>query len=259
VQKTFDKATLIGLTAAAILIGTAIWMGGSPLAFVDVPSILIVVGGTFAVTLASFSFREMWRAQKLFMRTVLYAQLDPKTAAELTLQYAESARRTSVLQLQDKVRGDRFSPFLSKGLSMVIDGMDLEAVEHILKQDILSLMERHSKSVSVFRKSAEIAPAMGLIGTLIGLVQMLGSLDDPGSIGPAMAVALLTTLYGAIMAYVVFNPIATKLERQTKDEVLVNTVFLKGIHSISKQENPRHLETLINAVLPPEKRVRYFG
>lgn len=111
----------------------------------------------------------------------------------------------------------------------------------------------------MFRKSADIAPAMGLIGTLIGLVQMLGNLDDPTKIGPAMAVALLTTLYGAILSTMVFTPLASKLERNTNEELLISQLYLEGILSIARQENPRQLETVMNTLLPPSKRVRYFN
>jgi chemotaxis protein MotA len=120
------------------------------------------------------------------------------------------------------------------------------------------MIQRHAKSTSVLRKMAEFAPAMGLIGTLIGLVQMLSSLSDPSTIGPAMAIALLTTFYGALLANFVFLPLAAKLERNSQEEVLVNNVYLMGAASIGRQENPRRLEMLLNSVLPPSKRVRYF-
>ncbi|HLF58773.1 MAG TPA: MotA/TolQ/ExbB proton channel family protein, partial [Alphaproteobacteria bacterium] len=117
---------------------------------------------------------------------------------------------------------------------------------------------RHIKGASVLRKGAEVAPAMGLIGTLVGLVQMLGRLDDPGTIGPAMAVALLTTFYGAVLANVVLAPLASKLERNSREELLVKHIFLMAASSIARQENPRRLEMLLNSVLPPSKRVQFF-
>ncbi|MCW8835765.1 MAG: MotA/TolQ/ExbB proton channel family protein, partial [Rhodospirillales bacterium] len=133
-----------------------------------------------------------------------------------------------------------------------------EEVEAIMRQDMHATIQRHSKSTNVLRKAAEFAPAMGLIGTLIGLVQMLGNLDDPSTIGPSMAVALLTTFYGAVLANMVFMPLASKLERNSGEEALVNNVFLLGATSIGRQENPRRLEMLLNSLLPPTKRVRYF-
>ena len=118
--------------------------------------------------------------------------------------------------------------------------------------------QRHVKSTGVLRKAAEFAPAMGLIGTLIGLVQMLGNLQDPSTIGPAMAVALLTTFYGAVLANMVFMPLASKLERNSAEEMLIYNLYTMGATSIGRQENPRRLEMLLNSVLPPAKRVKYF-
>lgn len=260
-QKTkVDISTAIGLIAASALVLTAILLGGSPLAFIDIPAILIVIGGTFAITTACYSIPDVFRSQPLFFRTVLYESEDPTESANKVLEYADTARKHSILSLQNYIASDTgISAFLEKGLNMVIDGIPIETVEQVLQEDILATMDRHNKGVSIFRKSSEIAPAMGLIGTLIGLVQMLGSLDDPSSIGPAMAVALLTTLYGAMLAYMVFTPVASKLERITKAELLVSNVYLRGISSIARQENPRQLETLLNTILPPEKRVHYFN
>ena len=254
----FDASTAIGLAIAATLVASAIMLGGTPLAFLDLPSTLIVIGGTFALTTACFSIPEVMKSQSLFLRTIFYTNDPPGEAAIKMLEYAENARKNGILALQNFIASEPMSPFLLKGLTMVIDGLPIESAEQVLKQDILSMVDRHNKGVAVFRKSAEISPAMGLIGTLIGLVQMLGNLDDPSNIGPAMAVALLTTLYGAMLAFMVFTPVAAKLERITKEEVMVNTVYLKGVVSIAKQENPRQLETLINTILPPDKRIKYF-
>ncbi|MCK4938737.1 MAG: MotA/TolQ/ExbB proton channel family protein, partial [Rhodospirillaceae bacterium] len=133
-----------------------------------------------------------------------------------------------------------------------------EEVEGILRKDMFSTVQRHISSASILRKAAEFAPAMGLIGTLIGLVQMLGNLDDPSTIGPSMAVALLTTFYGAVLANMVFSPMAAKLERNSAEEAMVNNIYVMGASSIGRQENPRRLEMMLNSVLPPSKRVQYF-
>jgi chemotaxis protein MotA len=143
-------------------------------------------------------------------------------------------------------------------MSMVVDGTPGEDVETIMRRDLHATHQRHLGAASVLRKAAEFAPAMGLIGTLIGLVQMLGNLEDPATIGPSMAVALLTTFYGAVLANMVFSPMASKLERNSAEETTVNTVYLMGTASMGRQENPRRLEMLINSILPPTKRVQYF-
>lgn len=257
-KSKLDLSTALGLGIAVILVVVAIMIGGSIGSFFNAPSLLIVIGGTFAVTTACFSLPEIMRSQLLFVRTIVYNCENPTDSARRVLEYAESARKNNILSLQNQLAAGNIPAFLEKGLSMVIDGLPMENIQRILQQDIMSMMDRHSTGVAIFRKTAEIAPAMGLIGTLIGLVQMLGNLEDPSSIGPAMAVALLTTMYGAMLAYMVFSPMASKLERITKEETLVNNIYLKGIISIGSQENPRQLETLINTLLPPEKRIHYF-
>lgn len=257
-MKKTDLTTAIGIFAAMALVGSAIILGGTPMAFFDLRSALIVVGGTFAVTTACFSMPEIFHSQSLILRTVVYHAPDPTRVAHRILELAEVSRKKGVLSLQESFNTERPKNFLEKGLAMIIDGIPPEDVEKVLKQEISSMVERHDKGTSILRKSAEVSPAMGLIGTLIGLIQMLGNLDDPSTIGPAMAVALLTTMYGAMLAYMVFSPLASKLDRNSQEEVLVNTLYLKGILSIGRQENPRRLEMLLNTILPPAKRVRYF-
>lgn len=250
-----DLSTFIGIVLAFGLVGAAIWMGGTPKSFIDYPSVLIVIGGTFAVATACFSFREVFRASGLVLKTIFYHQEDPGIAAQKIISMAEDARKNGVLALQKMTDGNSL---LSRGIGMIVDGMEPDTAERILRQDIQARLERHQKGVSILRKASEISPAMGLIGTLIGLVQMLGNLDDPSSIGPAMAVALLTTLYGALLAYVVFIPLASKLERNSQEELLTDQVYMKGVACIGKRENPRRIEMLLNTILPPEKRLRFF-
>ncbi|MCW5732260.1 MAG: MotA/TolQ/ExbB proton channel family protein, partial [Alphaproteobacteria bacterium] len=153
---------------------------------------------------------------------------------------------------------EHLNGFQRKAMQLAIDGMAPEEMERILRQDAQAIVQRHAKSVSVLRKAAEVAPAMGLIGTLVGLVQMLGNLDDPSAIGPGMALALLTTFYGAVLANMVFAPLAAKLERNSEEEALMNQIFLLAAGSIGRQENPRILETMLNGILPPQARVRIF-
>ena len=147
---------------------------------------------------------------------------------------------------------------MHKGMLMIVDGTPGEEVETIMHLDRNATILRHRRGANMLRKAAEFAPAMGLIGTLIGLVQMLGNLEDPSSIGPAMAVALLTTFYGAVLANMVFSPMASKLELNSVAEAMVNKVYLIGTSSIGRQESPRRLEMLLNSILPPSKRVQYF-
>lgn len=257
-KTSIDLATIGGLVAAFGLIAAAMVVGGSPLAFVDVPSILIVLLGTFAVTLVSFTIGEMIGAIKIFMKTLFQTSRDPSEAATQVLQLAEISRKSGVLSLQNVLEDLRAEQFLYKGVSLVVDGTPGEEVEAIMRRELNGTLTRHQKGAGILKKMGEVAPAMGLIGTLIGLVQMLGNLDDPAAIGPSMAVALLTTFYGAVMANIVFNPLAAKLERNSAEEAIVSTVFVMGAASIGRQENPRRLEMMINSVLPPAQRVAFF-
>jgi len=253
-----DYATALGLAVGFGMIAAAIAFGGAPLAFLDWPSLLIVLGGTLAVTTVCFSFEEMKRAQIVIFNTLFRRDTAPGRAAALTLQLADQARKNGHLSLQALLRSGDLHPFQRRALQLVIDGVGPDEIERILRQDLHAMVGRHSKSASVLRKAAEVAPAMGLIGTLVGLVQMLGSLNDPASIGPSMALALLTTLYGAVLANMVFAPLAAKLERNSEEEALLNQIHILAAVSIGRKENPRRLEAMLNAILPPADRVRVY-
>ena len=253
-----DLATIAGLICGFSLVGLAIYLGGSAGSFVNVPGILIVIGGTFSVVTICFSLREMAATGGTIGKTIFRDRRDPGDIAIQVLRIAEMSRRQGVLAIQDVLGQLRRQALLYKGMSMVVDGTPGEEVEAIMKREMQATMLRHQQSTLVLRKAAEYSPAMGLIGTLIGLVQMLGNLDDPSAIGPAMAVALLTTFYGAVLANMVFSPLASKLERNSAEELLISTLYLLGASSIGRQENPRRLEMLLNSVLPPAKRVQYF-
>lgn len=253
-----DRATVAGLACGFAMIAFAVVIGGSPRSFVNAPSLLIVLGGTFCVVTICYSLADVVNAVHVTVRALFHTGRDPGEAATEVLVLAERARQFGVLHLQKALPEISAHPYLQKGVSLAVDGIAAETLEAILIRDLQATRERDAASAGVLRKAAEYAPAMGLIGTLIGLVQMLGSLEDPASIGPSMAVALLTTLYGAILANLVFSPLATRLDRLSAAEALLNQIYLLGAVSIGRQENPRALEILLNSVLPPAKRVRYF-
>ncbi len=255
---TIDTATLLGLIGGAALIFGAVLLGGTPGSFIDLPSMLIVFGGTAAVTVMSYSVAEVSRAQRAMLKALVHRPADPADAAATALALAEAARERGPMYLQTRITELRGMPFLQRALSLVIDGAPPEEVERTASSEINATAARHARSSSVLRRASEVAPAMGLIGTLVGLVQMLGNLDDPATIGPSMAIALLTTFYGALLANMVLAPLASKLDRNAAAEAMVNQIYLLGALSISRQENPRRLELLINTVLPPAQRVRYF-
>jgi chemotaxis protein MotA len=253
-----DAAPLIGLAAGAACIGAAVAMGGSATGFVNAPSILIVLGGTLAVTTMSFRIAEIAALPGIMLRTLVRRPIDAAAAARRVLGMAERARKKGPLALQAELSRTIAEPLLRSGLALAADGATPEEIERALNAEAAAAAARQRTAADVMRKAAEVAPAMGLIGTLVGLVQMLGHLADPDTIGPAMAVALLTTLYGAVLANMVLLPLAAKLERNALHDALVDAVHVTGVLSMSRLENPRRLETLVNALLPPAQRVRYF-
>jgi chemotaxis protein MotA len=257
-KPTVDFATLLGIFGAFAVIGSAMVLGGSPESFVDLPAILIVVFGTVLVTAISFSLDEVWRAGAVVWRTAVYHAEAPSLAAQQVIYLADVARRRGKLALQQEIGKFKQNEFLYEAINLVVDGLPAEQVDGILEAETEATRMRQVKSAGVLRRAGEVAPAMGLIGTLVGLVQMLGNLEDPSSIGPSMAVALLTTFYGAILANMVFTPLATKLERNADAQAAVRRIYALGTGSICRQENPRRLEILLNTGLPPGEKVNYF-
>jgi chemotaxis protein MotA len=253
-----DVATLVGLAAAAAVILLAITTGGSARAFLDPPSLLIVLGGTLAVTTASFSLGDVAVAWRSAAAVLVHQTLDPKGVARQVILLAEAARRAGPETLRNVLPELRGEPFLHRSVTLITEGHPPDTIEQMLTGEVEATAGALGKSAGVLRRASEVAPAMGLIGTLVGLVQMLGSLSDPSAIGPAMALALLTTFYGAVLGNVVLSPLAAKVERSAEEDALVKTLFTIGAVSIARQENPRRLEMLLNAVLPPGKRIQYF-
>ena len=255
----FDGATVLGLAGALLLIALAIVFGGSARAFIDVPSLLIVLGGTLAVTTICFSLNDVRQTISVMGSTVVRRERDPRDVAYTVLELADYSRKHGVLGLQGSALA-RFASetFLHKGLKLVIEGLPEKDIGEILDEEQAAITARVYRSAGILRKAAEVAPAMGLIGTLIGLVHMLGHLSDPKAIGPAMAVALLSTFYGALLANTVFNPLASKFERNAAEEHLIHHLQALGILSIARKENPRRLEMLLNSALPLESKVRFF-
>ena len=257
--KRLDPATLLGLFGAFGLVALAMTVGGSPKSFFDPPALLIVLGGTIGVTTIAFSLDEVLRTQAVVGQTILRSVPDPVSTARQMVELSALARQRGELAIEAAVESEIGSSFGRRALQMAVDGEPSEEIERILKREIEEMEQRHFNSANVLRKAAETAPAMGLIGTLIGLVQMLGNLDDPASIGPNMAIALLTTFYGAVLSSMFFSPLAAKLERNSAKESLTANIYMLAATSISRKENPRRLEALLNALLPPAQRLTNFA
>jgi len=252
-------STVIGMVIAFTLIIGAIAMGGAPLAYWNIQGILIVVLGTFAVTAISYRPTDILSVPPNIWQVLRHDNGNLSGEAVRLLKLASEARQhQDLLALEKTLPRLKDTPFLSTAISMVIDGNSAEDIEQNLRRDASTIAGRHGMAIDILRRMGDIAPAMGLIGTLIGLVQMLGNLDDPALIGPSMAVALLTTFYGAVLAQLVFIPLAAKAELCAGEENLLNNLYAMGAASIRRQENPRRLEMLLNTVLPPAARVKHF-
>ncbi len=258
-KKRFDMATVMGLFLTIVLIGSALYLTGSFSSFYDLPSVLMVFLGTFAITSVSYSGDELKRGVQIFRSSFVKSIRRPSTMARQLLDIAVLVKSKGPLSLSQIEAETRKDPFLIQAIMFIADGYNADEINRILTQDIEALIERHKRTASIARRAAEVAPAMGLVGTLVGLVQMLNQLDDPSKIGPSMAVALLTTFYGAIMSTVFLMPLAAKLERNSSDDVMIKDMILAAVVSMARQDHPRKLENELNMLLPPGERIRYFS
>ena len=244
-----DIATIIGLGAGSVLITAAIILGGSALIFINIPSLLIVLGGTIAATLIKYSIADLVNTVSVVTKTFIFKISSPVDIVDRIKDMADVARREGLLALEGKDHGD---PFLAKGLGLLADGVDASQVVMVLDRELQYSRERHKKGQNILKGMGATAPAFGMIGTLIGLVQMLAAMDDPSKIGPAMAVALLTTLYGAVFANLIFLPLADKLDLRSKEETLNRELVLAGVEAIARGENPRLIEQHLKVFLAPK-------
>ncbi|WP_414830962.1 flagellar motor protein PomA [Alteromonas sp. H39] len=246
-----DLATVIGMLGAIGFVVMGMVMGGSMAMFINVPSILIVFGGTLFVALSQFTLAQFFGAGKIAAKAFMFKIDSPESLIEKVVEMADAARKGGFLALEE---AEIESPFMQKGVDMLVDGHDIEVVRETLAKDIAMTTDRHEFGATIFKSMGDVAPAMGMIGTLIGLVAMLSNMDDPKAIGPAMAVALLTTLYGAFFANVICLPIAFKLNVRAQEERLNQKLILDGIVGIADGQNPRVIEGILKNYLAASKR-----
>lgn len=248
-----DIATLLGVVSGFGLVIAAIKMGGGLIYFWNAPSVMIVIGGTIAITLINYPLSDVLSVMSVLKNAFLY-QIPPITSLIPDIvELSKIARREGILALEKKVKTMN-EPFLSKGVELAVDGMEPDAIREILEKELMFTEDRHKKGAEIFTVMGTFAPAMGMIGTLIGLVQMLVNMDDPKSIGPAMAVALVTTFYGSVMANLMFLPIAGKLKIRREDEAKYKQLIVEGISSIQVGDNPRVVEQKLHTYLSPKER-----
>lgn len=246
-----DIATIVGFVGAFAFIGYAIYAGAGLPAYIDPGSLMIVVGGSIMVVMLRCSLEEFLNAIKVAGKTFKNPLEKPQELIAQLGEYATIARKDGMIALEGQ---EISNPFLSKAIGMLVDGSEADLIKKTLDKDIELMKLRHKQGAGIFSAWGEIAPAMGMIGTLIGLVAMLGNMSDPKSIGPAMSIALLTTLYGAILANVICIPISQKLVNQSELEAANAELIIEGALFIQSGGNPRVLTDYLASFVPPKFR-----
>ncbi|MGB9712123.1 MAG: MotA/TolQ/ExbB proton channel family protein [Dissulfurimicrobium sp.] len=247
-----DIATLAGLISGIALILVAIFLGGGVASYINLPGALIVLGGTLAATFIRFTFFDLVNSMRVAAKAFFVKTPSPESIIQEIIFLSHIARKEGILRLEKVPIND---PFLRKAVMYCVDGYQPEFIAQALDREIEFTLERHGVGQSIFIAIGETAPAFGLIGTLIGLVALLGHMKEPSSIGPSMSVALLTTLYGAVIANLIALPIADKLKRRSQEEELNKRLVVEGILGLQKGLNPKILEEFLNSFLPAQKKV----
>jgi len=248
-----DIATLIGILAGTGLVLAAIISGGGAITFFDVPSILITVGGTVASTLINFPLQKVLGVFSVVKKTLLYELPSPTAEIERIVRLAKLARAEGLLALENVLEEVR-DPFLQKAIQLLVDGTEPDVLRDVLTTELEQIRVRHSVGKNILESMGAAAPAFGMIGTLIGLVQMLRNLQDPAGIGAGMATALITTFYGSIMANLVFIPLAGKLDMRSKQEMVTKQLIIEGVAAIQAGLNPRLIEEKLKSFIAPKQR-----
>lgn len=249
-----DIASLLGIVLGFVMIIFGILSAGADLlTYYDLPSVIITVGGSISGVLASYKLKDFIGGFKSITLAFKDEVMDPGQTISTIIDLSNVARKEGLLALEE-ASNDIEDTFLKKGIMLVVDGTDPELVRGILETELTSLEDRHNKVISFWEKWAELGPAWGMIGTLIGLVNMLNDMEDASAIGPSMAVALITTLYGSVIANWLCNPIAGKLKTNNSLEVIMKEIVVEGLLSIQAGENPRIIEEKLKSFLSPAVR-----
>jgi chemotaxis protein MotA len=246
-----DISTVIGLVLGSLAILGSILYGSPLTIFIDVPSVAVVFGGVVATTFIKWPMEQVKSTVSVFMKSIFNTPSDSKAMIDEIQKLAETARRESVFALEKVPVEDKF---LKKAVTLAADNRPPEVITSILSLEIAAMEERHAKGIEILEGIGADGPAMGMIGTLIGLVQMLQNMSDPSAIGPAMAVALLTTFYGAVIANVFAIPVAAKLKQRSKQESTKMNIIVAGVLGIVAGENPRVIREKLDSFLPPKDR-----
>jgi chemotaxis protein MotA len=248
-----DIATILGVISAFGLVWIAIFLGGGIQLFINIPALMIVVGGTLGATMINYPLRDVFGVFKVVKKALFARNTSVAELIKRFMAFAQKSRKEGILALEAEVKQVN-DEFLKKGVQLAIDGLEPQEISDILETEVEFVRSRHQLGAEIFSTMGTFSPALGMIGTLIGLVQMLQTMDDPSKVGPAMAIALLTTFYGSIIANIVCLPISGKLRTRSREEVLTKEMAIQGIVSLSNGDNPRILEQKLQAFIPPTQR-----
>ncbi len=248
-----ELSTLVGMIGGILLLAIGISRNGSLLGFIDPPSMAITFGGSLMAMLVNYPFVVFKETLKALKHLFFAKPINTQGAIEEIVEFAKKARREGLLALEDEIQHSN-DQFLKKGVQLIVDGTDPELVRNILEIELSFMEERHKSIKSFFDSWGALAPGFGMIGTVIGLIQMLATLDDVKTIGPKMGVALITTFYGALWANLFCVPAAGKLAKRSSEEMFLRQIMIEGILSIQAGENPRIVEEKLKAFLAPNQR-----
>lgn len=249
-----DIATIIGLLLAFGMMYASVVMGGGQLAsFWDTASVLMVFGGTAGAIMMAFPLKVLLKSPKSMLKLILNKSDNPKDTIKLIVSLAETARKDGLLALESRIEEIK-NPFVKLGIQMAVDGTRPEVIEDVLRTDMESMSLRHKEGKAVVDQVGRFGPAFGMIGTLLGLIIMLGNMSDPSKIGAGMAVALITTLYGAVLSNAMFLPFAEKLAYCSKQEIIGREIAIRGIMALQSGENPRLIDQKLRTWLAPKLR-----
>jgi chemotaxis protein MotA len=248
-----DFMTIIGLVGAVALLVWAILLGAPLSLFYDFPSVVMVCGGATCVTIMSYRPSDLMVFVRVALRSIFFKLPTPSQEIERIITYANLARKEGLLALEAKLQ-EVDDKFFAKGIQLVIDGFAADTVRDIMDLEHSFQQQRHGQGKKMMETVATFAPAFGMIGTLVGLVQMLANMTDPGAIGSGMAVALLTTFYGAVIANCICLPLASKLDLRAKEEALLRSLMIEGIVAIQSGEKPQLIKEKLKGFIPPHQR-----
>ncbi len=252
-----DLATILGIVSGLGLVILAILQSGSINTFINIPSLMIVVGGTGAAIFVNFAIKEVFSVMNVVRKAFTDSGSPAIDIIEMFEDLSKRSRREGILAI-DKFLSKVEDNFIRNGLELAVDGTEPETIREVMESELTYIIERHKKGQQIFISLGTFAPAFGMIGTLIGLINMLKNISDPSSLGPNMSVALVTTFYGAVMANLLFLPIAGKLKNRSDEEVLIKELIIEGVLAIQYGEHPQNVRKKLMNFLSPKIREKYY-